>query len=384
LDTEQLGQHEPLAVFTVVFPCFFQGIVIDFGGLPAGIGRNTLTLNCIRFFLTHLPKPTMFQLESVSLRGNDHWRLHGISHRFEGSATAIIGYSGAGKSSLLNILAGYEQPDLGRIQRPVMTGTGDPRLPFFWVPQTGGLWPHLTVHQHLLAVQPESRTIPENSPFSADEILAQFALSHLRNARPSALSLGESSRLATARGLAARPEWLIMDEPLSHVDPVRKPAFWNAIRSLAGAAGICLIFSCHEPEVVLRQADLVVCLQQGAISFSGTVRNLYSQPPTAELGRFLGPLNWWTSPQAAALSAGVHACSSSVCIPADCCVRSPQVQLHPEAASGLRVVESQHCGLHHETLLQPPTGPPILVFHQHAQADLSAGTGVTISLRGEA
>ena len=325
----------------------------------------------------------MFQLESVSLRGNDRWRLHEISHRFVPSATAIIGYSGAGKSSLLNLLAGFEQPDLGRIQRPGMTQTARPRLPFFWVPQTGGLWPHLTVLQHLLAVQPDSRSNLENSPFSADEILAQFALSHLANARPSELSLGECSRLATARGLAARPEWLLMDEPLSHVDPVRKPAFWNAIRSLAQAAGICLIFSCHEPEVVLRQADLAVCLQQGKISFSGTVRSLYTQPPTAELGRFLGPLNWWTLPQAAALSAEVDPTSENACIPADRCLRPQQVRLHPVSASLLRVAESQHCGLHHETRVQPPTGPMITVCHQHSQAELVPGRGVTISLRGE-
>jgi iron(III) transport system ATP-binding protein len=334
-------------------------------------------------FSTHFPKPPMFQLESVSLRGNDRWRLHRVTHSFVASATAIIGYSGAGKSSLLNVLAGYEQPDLGRIQRPGTAESGALRLPVFWVPQTGGLWPHLTVLQHLLAVQPDSRSVRKDSPFSADEILDQFALSHLANARPSELSLGESSRLATARGLAARPEWLIMDEPLSHIDPVRKPAYWNSIRSLARAAGICLIFSCHEPEVVLRQAELAVCLHHGEISFSGTVRSLYSRPPSAELGRFLGPLNWWTASEAAALSASADSSCSKICIPADCGLRPHQVRLHQAPASALRVVGSQHCGLHHETLLRAPTGPTIMVFHQHSESDLLAGSGVAISLRGD-
>ena len=203
----------------------------------------------------------MFQLESVSLRGNDRWRLHGVNLTFLPGSTAVIGYSGAGKTSLLNLLVGFEQPDVGRIQRPDNAVRAASGLAYYWVPQTGGLWPHLSVRQHLLAVQPESRLVPEKSAFSADEILDQFALSHLANARPSELSLGEASRLAAARGLAAAPAWLIMDEPLSHVDPVRKPAFWSAIRSLALAAGSSLIFSCHEPEVVLRQSEQVVCLQ---------------------------------------------------------------------------------------------------------------------------
>jgi ABC-type multidrug transport system ATPase subunit len=320
----------------------------------------------------------MFQLESVSLRGNDRWRLHGVNLKFLPGSTAVIGYSGAGKTSLLNLLVGFEQPDVGRIQRPDNAVRAASGLAYYWVPQTGGLWPHLSVRQHLLAVQPESRLVPGKSAFSADEILDQFALSHLANARPSELSLGEASRLAAARGLAAAPAWLIMDEPLSHVDPVRKPAFWSAIRSLALAAGSSLIFSCHEPEVVLRQSEQVVCLQQGAISFSGGVHDLYSSPATAELGRFLGPLNWWSPDDVSALQ------ESSVTLPANTCIRPHQVWLLPNPQSALQVVSSQHCGLYQETLLQPRGGSPIAVFHQHSETLLSPGTSVTISIRSAA
>jgi len=319
----------------------------------------------------------MFQLESVSLRGNDRWRLHGIHLTFMPGSTAVIGYSGAGKTSLLNLLVGFEQPDGGRIRRPTGSVGGASGLPVFWVPQTGGLWPHLSVRQHLLAVQPESRLVPGKSVFSADEILAQFALSHLAHAQPAELSLGEASRLAAARGLAAAPAWLIMDEPLSHVDPVRKPAFWSAIRSLALAAGSSLIFSCHEPEVVLRQAERVVCLQQGAVHFSGGVHELYSRPSTAELGRFLGPLNWWTPDDVSALQ------DSSGTLPANTCLRPHQVSLQPDGESRLQVVSSQHCGLYQETLLRPRGGLAATVFHQHSETRLLPGTGVTIRLRGD-
>ncbi|MFM7056518.1 MAG: ATP-binding cassette domain-containing protein [Planctomycetota bacterium] len=320
----------------------------------------------------------MFQLESVSLRGNGRWRLHRITQTFPQCPTAVIGYSGAGKSSLLNLLVGYEQPDQGRIQRPGDTAGSALRLPFFWVPQSGGLWPHLTVRQHLLSVQSGAGSLRADFPYSADEILDQFALSHLAHARPSELSLGECSRLATARGLAAAPAWLIMDEPLSHVDPVRKPAFWHAIRALALAAGISLIFSCHEPDVVLRQASLAVCLHQGEIAYSGPVRDLYEAPPTADLGRFLGPLNWWTPAEVSRLQ------NSAVGLPANTCIRPHRMRLQPDVASELHVVAAQHCGLYSETLLQPGSGPPLAVLHQHSAGCLQPGTGVTLHLEGGA
>jgi ABC-type multidrug transport system ATPase subunit len=321
----------------------------------------------------------MFRLESVSLRGNGRWRLHQVTQVFPPSPTAVIGYSGAGKSSLLNLLVGYEQPDRGHIQRPGVGADSASRLPFFWVPQTGGLWPHLTVRQHVLCVLPKAGS-PEAAKirFSADEILEQFALTHVSDSRPGELSLGESSRLATARGLAAAPAWLIMDEPLSHVDPVRKPAFWSAIGALALAAGISLIFSCHEPEVVLRQASLAVCLQQGEVIYSGAVRDLYDHPPTAELGRFLGPLNWWSAAEAAILQ------NSSARLPGNTCIRPHRVRLQAEAGSGLRLVATQHCGLYHETRLQRDSGPVMSVVHQHSAACLQPGAGVTLHIEGDA
>jgi ABC-type Fe3+/spermidine/putrescine transport system ATPase subunit len=147
---------------------------------------------------------------------------------------------------------------------------------------------------------------------------------------------------------------------------------------LALAAGSSLIFSCHEPEVVLRQSEQVVCLQQGAISFSGGVHDLYSSPATAELGRFLGPLNWWSPDDVSALQ------ESSVTLPANTCIRPHQVWLLPNPQSALQVVSSQHCGLYQETLLQPRGGSPIAVFHQHSETLLSPGTSVTISIRSAA
>lgn len=325
----------------------------------------------------------MFQLQQVSLRAGAGWRLRDINITLDAESTAIIGYSGAGKSSLLNVLVGYERPDTGRIIRPLQVAHSSGQLPFFWVPQNGGLWPHLTTEQHLRAVIPKIPGGSAGFSISADEILALLALNHKRNSRPSQLSLGESSRLAVARGLAAGAGWLLMDEPLSHVDPVRKPAFWQSVHSLARATGTRLVFSCHEPEFVLRHAESVICLHEGEICWNGTVQQLFKNPPSAELGRFLGPLNWWTPAEAALLNTASETQTSPAVphhrpLPADRGLRPQQIRMHRVASGGLPILQTHSCGLYQETQLQLATGQPLTVLHSTA-APFVAGETVSVN-----
>lgn len=324
----------------------------------------------------------MFSLEHVSLRTGTGWRLQDLTLQISGPSTAIIGYSGAGKSSLLNLLAGYEHPDSGIIRRPTPAAPTNCHLPLFWVPQNGGLWPHLTAKQHLLAVQPGFPHTTRNSSISPDEILARLALSHRANARPSQLSLGESSRLAVARALIACADWLLMDEPLAHVDPVRKPDFWHAVEEIARAAGTHLVFSSHEPEFILRHALQAVCLHQGQLLWTGTVQELFKNPPSAELGRFLGPLNWWTPAEASALSTHCPATKSPP-VPPETCLRPHQIQLQPHPAAGLTVLHTRCCGLYHETQLQARSGQTLSVLHT-TNCPLSPGSTVTAGIQGAA
>lgn len=252
--------------------------------------------------------------------------------------TAVIGYSGAGKTSLLNLLAGFETPDSGTIgmapptlpelatsspqqssleevsvlvgrpfqavaaaktgefRRPekgvlqlftASLGPAAGRIPLFWVPQNGGLWPHLSAEQHLLSVN--------KSKELADEILSSLDLDHRKDAFPDELSQGERSRLALARALASNAEVLLMDEPLSHVDPVRKPGYWDVVASLIERSSSSIVFTSHEPETVLRRSDSVFCLHEGSVVYHGLTRELYDAPGSAFLAEFLGPVNWLTA-----------------------------------------------------------------------------------------
>ena len=134
----------------------------------------------------------LWQLDRVSLRGTDCVRLNDVSCSIHSGITAILGESGAGKTSLLNLLTGMERPDSGSIRHPP-SENGDFRLPLFWAPQGGGLWPHLSLRRHLSAVcQTTERS---------DKLLDEFDLSDRQHAFPDELSQGER-RAAVGRSIA--------------------------------------------------------------------------------------------------------------------------------------------------------------------------------------
>jgi len=220
----------------------------------------------------------LWTLDGVSLGAG---RLREISLTIHPGVTAVLGWSGAGKTSLLNLLVGFEKPERGIIAGPRSV---------FWVPQNGGLWPHCTAREHLAIVRPGAE---EN-----DEVLSAFNLLERGDARPGELSEGERARLAVARALVARADVLVMDEPLVHVDPERTGKYWRVVREHLAASGASLVFATHEPERVLGEAQEVICLRDGALLHAGGVAVLYSDPPSPELMECLGPGNWLTGAEA--------------------------------------------------------------------------------------
>lgn len=201
----------------------------------------------------------------------------------------MLGPSGSGKTSLLNLLVGYERAAAGRVLFQAMP-TSNP-LPVFWAPPQQGLWPHLSVREHLTTVSSKS-----DAP-RIEQLLREFDLLDHAEARPDTLSLGERSRLNAARAICSRAGILVMDEPLSHVDSARSGKYWDVIRHECGSIGASLVFSTHSPDVVLREAGHVICLNEGSVSYSGGVNELYERPASPELAALLGPCNWMTSGQ---------------------------------------------------------------------------------------
>lgn len=203
----------------------------------------------------------LFRLDRVCLPGPRRARLSDVSVDILPGRTAVIGPSGAGKTSLLNLLVAFERPASGRIETSSRPTT---RLPLFWSPADGGLWPGVSPADHIRLVMPGPRDAS-----AVDHWLQRFDLDNAAARRVEELSAGERSRLSMARALAADAEVLVLDEPLVHVDPGRLARFWSVVRETCDSRGTSLIFSSHHADVYAKHAQRMVRMEDGRASVSG-------------------------------------------------------------------------------------------------------------------
>lgn len=229
----------------------------------------------------------LWSLTDVSLNWSNGMRLTGINLEIPSGVTAVMGYSGAGKTSLLNLLVRFERPDAGTVVRNQNASSPVNGLDLFWVPHTLGLWPQYSVLEHLTLVCPQS----ELKHVSPESLLDDFNLKSLSAKYPGQLSQGEASRLAVARALASHARVIVMDEPLVHVDQAHWPSYWDVIRNFCQEQQISLVFATHSSELVMREATNVICLEQGQVVYAGAVNELYYNPPSLPTASYLGPVN---------------------------------------------------------------------------------------------
>lgn len=288
----------------------------------------------------------LFTLARVTLRPA---RLREVSLTIQPGITAVLGQSGAGKTSLLNLLAGFEKPDAGVLR-------GDTRVA--WAPLGDGLWPGCTAREHLT----------ECGGKDPDALLAAFDLAHVADARPPKLSRGEQSRLALARALAMPGRTLVLDEPLAHVDSARAGKYWDVIRGHVARDGVSLVFATHSPDTALAVAQRTVCLHEGRAIYAGPVTELYERPGDESLANILGPANWLTPGES--LTWLGAACDAARC------VRPERLSIAP-GGGGFTVVASRFAGAFAETELRHPRGVTRVFIHRPPTA-LRPGAAVTI------
>jgi ABC-type multidrug transport system ATPase subunit len=309
----------------------------------------------------------LWQLDRVHQPGQPHPRLDRVSLTIGPETTAVVGPSGAGKTSLLNLLVGYEKPASGRITfTPPAATHARVRAPLYWVPQNAGLWPHLRVADHVRTVRPDA------SDAEILDRLAAFDLVDRARAFPATLAQGERMRLAVARALAADPAVLVMDEPLAHVDPAREPRYWDVIRDHLARAHTSLVFATHAPRRVLAEATRAICLQDGRLLYTGDVRSLYDRPATPELAACLGDGNGFT-PEEARIWLGKTDGEP-------CFFRPERMALETDLAGPHRVIASHFQGVVVETELEHlATGATRRITHTPSPASWSPGDRVTLT-----
>ena len=202
-----------------------------------------------------------------------------LSAAFQSGAgiTALFGPSGAGKTTLINILAGLQQPSGGRIdvqgtvlfdsERGINVPPQHRRLGYVF--QESRLFPHMSVTGNLAYGQ---RLVPKGlANVDYDAVVALLALTPLLDRRPGALSGGERQRVAIGRALLAAPRLLLMDEPLANLDAPRRAEILPFIENLQRELNIAIVYVSHNMDEIVRLADELVVMADGAVVAQGPV-----------------------------------------------------------------------------------------------------------------
>ncbi|MCY2968561.1 MAG: ATP-binding cassette domain-containing protein [Planctomycetota bacterium] len=312
-------------------------------------------------------KKILWKLDDVQVAGTGQPRLAVTGLEIPAGVTAILGPSGAGKTTLLNLLAGFERPAAGTVVSYLAVTPGE--LPLFWGPPGDGLWPSETVVEHLRRVAPSG-----TPPGEAERLLELFGLKDKSDVRPDLLSQGECSRLSLARALASQARVLVLDEPLVHVEPARLLPYWDVLHAERPAGG-SLVFSTHEPELVLRSAQHVICLAEGNVVFSGSAEQLERDPPSEALAWYLGAANWIPARESP-LWLG-HSSAD------DRCVRPHDLQAEV-ASDGPLLIETvrRSRGLNELDARHEPTGERRRFFLSRLAQELQTGVRVRFSVLG--
>jgi putative spermidine/putrescine transport system ATP-binding protein len=220
--------------------------------------------------------------------------LRGVSLAVEaGEVVALLGPSGSGKTTLLRLLAGFEEPDAGSIrlaggdvthQPPAKRGVG-------MVFQHYALFPHLDVGENVdFGLHGRGLDREERARRVAD-VLALVDLAGYERRPVTALSGGQQQRVAVARALAPRPRLLLLDEPLSNLDPALRERTRRAMQELLARLRITTVLVTHEQEEAFDLAQRVAVLWDGELQQVGTPEELHERPANRDVATFVGRAN---------------------------------------------------------------------------------------------
>lgn len=239
-------------------------------------------------------RPAAASVFGVSKRFGKTSVLEDITfHVAEGEALVLLGASGSGKTTILRIIAGLEQPYTGKI---MLHGKDVTELParergVGVIFQSYALFPKMTVEKNIgygLRIRKRRR---KEIRQTVEELLSLVQLEEHRNKFPSQLSGGQQQRVAIARTLAYNPEVLLFDEPFGALDAQTRVHLRREIRALLRKVNVPAIFITHDQEEALELGDRIAVIRLGHIDQIGTPAEVYNNPATEYVATFLGAAN---------------------------------------------------------------------------------------------
>lgn len=238
----------------------------------------------------------VLELREVSKHYPTHRAVDGVSLSIaRGSLYGLLGPSGCGKTTTLRLVAGFDSPTAGDI---LLNGTSIvPLKPYQrnvnTVFQSYALFPHMTVRQNIeFGLKQRQRTVPDMAE-RVQRVVDLVRLTGKEPRLPTELSGGEKQRVALARSLVLEPEVLLLDEPLSALDPNLRKQVRSELKDLQRRTGITFVIVTHDQEEALSLCDQIAVMHQGKVEQIGTPEDIYLRPATRFVAEFLGAMNWY-------------------------------------------------------------------------------------------
>ena len=241
-----------------------------------------------------MSKVQAVELAAVTKRYGDALAVDAISLKVPaGSYCCLLGPSGCGKSSTLRMIAGHEGISDGDIMIGSRIVNDDPpaQRGTAMMFQNYALFPHLSVAENVAFSLRMKGVSRQERLARAAEMLALVSMSEFADGTPTQLSGGQQQLVALARALMTEPSVLLLDEPLSALDPFLRVRMRSELRRIQSELGITFIHVTHSQEEAMALADLVVVMNEGRIAQAAPPREVYNAPRTPFVARFIGGHN---------------------------------------------------------------------------------------------
>src|SRR5579884_2238067 len=210
-----------------------------------------------------------------------------------GEFFTLLGPSGSGKTTTLRLIAGFEEPDSGRVE---LGGRDVTALPPYerevnTVFQDYALFPHMTVAQNIEYGLRIRKLGKRERARRRDEALEMVRLADYGGRKPGELSGGQRQRVALARAIVNRPRVLLLDEPLGALDLKLRLQMQSELKRIQGAVGITFLYVTHDQDEALTMSDRTAVFNEGRIEQIGTPEEVYERPATPFVSGFVGTSN---------------------------------------------------------------------------------------------